>query len=500
MRFFTPNLAHTSNSEGHDTATRTRATFENTKDSIKTFWASIYQLDALLFACAILIVSLPQLILTPPFQVPDAFAHYLKAQALAEGHLLPSTLRHAAGNTMPSSLTAFANLFSALPFHPAAHITSHSIERASSLSLASPPIFTAYTATSFDPPFLYLPTAVGLFAGSLLRLTLLQSYYLAEATMLVTAILLLAFAFSITPRTGRPFMAAVALLPMAASLYPSVSRDALILPLAILAVAARVRWADAILERRLGKPEYWVTALALIPIAMTKPPYWPLIPLLYIPYERLGKRPSHLLRPLLAPSIASLAIIVSWYLAVYRRLALTFINTANISVSRQIVWLLSHPLAGLRVISQTITFAKDFYYESAIGILGWLDTPLPHWVYPLLGILLLLCATPLLASLSSASRTWSPLLIATLTGQLIFLGVEFALYATWTPVGAPVVQGVQGRYLLPILPLLGLLASNGEFHRRLQVPLRRIAISAVALEVAISLAVVPATLLSRFWA
>ena len=452
-----------------------------------------------LFALGVIIVSIPQLILTPPFQVPDAFVHYLKAQALAEGHLFPSIIHHGAGSMMPSSVAAFVNLFATIPFHPTTHLSSIALDRASSLSWNAPPLFTTYTSASFDPPFLYLPTVFGLLLGSLLHLHLLQTYYLAEVIMLLVATALLTLAYSLMPSRGRPLVAALALLPMATSLYPSVSRDALIMPLTLLAIASRLHWAPAIVEGRIRSREYWYTALALLPIAMTKPPYWLLIPLLYIPFEELKARPALLYKPVLLPAASSLVLVGIWYGAVAHSLSVTFVSTAGISAIGQLQWLGAHPFEAIFVVYHTIMADKTFYYESAIGILGWLDTPLPHWVYPVFGFIICLTVAPLLASLTRSLDTWSPFLVATVFGTLLFLGVEVALYATWTPVGAPIVQGVQGRYLLPILPLLGLLARNSEGDGRLPALLGCLAVSAVAFEVVLSLVVVPATLITRFW-
>ena len=454
----------------------------------------------LLFAFSVILVSMPQLILTPPFQVPDAFAHFLKAQALAEGHLFPTVIHNGAGSTMPSSLAAFVNLFASIPFHSTTHLSSPVLDKASSLTWNSPPLFTTYTPASFDPPFLYLPTVFGLLLGSLLHLHLLQSYYLAEVIMLLAATALLTLAYALMPGRGKPLIAALALLPMATSLYPSVSRDALILPLTLLAIASRLHWARAIVERRIRSREYWYTALALLPIAMTKPPYWLLIPLLYIPFEELKSKPAHFYKPVLLPAASSLALIGIWYATVVHQLSVTFVSSGGISTAGQFQWLLAHPLGAIVVIYHTLIANKTFYYESAVGILGWLDTPLPHWIYPVFGFIVLLAIAPLLASLTRSLATWSPFLVAALSGVLLFLGIEIALYATWTPVGAPIVQGVQGRYLLPILPLLGLLARTSEGHGRLQSMLGRLAVSAVACEVVLSLVVVPATLITRFWA
>lgn len=87
-------------------------------------------------------------------------------------------------------------------------------------------------------------------------------------------------------------------------------------------------------------------------------------------------------------------------------------------------------------------------YQSMIGRLGWLDIPLSGWAYTLAGGMLL-------ASLgTNPDGTRIPVLTRLLAlgaalGSLALIALP--LFLTWTHVGAPVIQGLQGRYFLPTL-------------------------------------------------
>lgn len=93
------------------------------------------------------------------------------------------------------------------------------------------------------------------------------------------------------------------------------------------------------------------------------------------------------------------------------------------------------------------------YFHEMVGVLGWIDVVLPGWFYRLAGWTLSLAVVgstvrrhPLLSRPASG---WL-FLAATLACGLVFL-LE---YLTWSPVGFPFVDGVQGRYFLPIAVLL----------------------------------------------
>jgi uncharacterized membrane protein len=50
-----------------------------------------------------------------------------------------------------------------------------------------------------------------------------------------------------------------------------------------------------------------------------------------------------------------------------------------------------------------------------------------------------------------------------MVSMIIYFGVLFAVYLTWTPVGSNIVEGLQGRYFLPLLTLLPLGVTSNNF-------------------------------------
>ena len=58
------------------------------------------------------------MLLTPPVQVPDEDAHFLRSFQLSEGRIISVKIGNRTGDYLPSGLTAFMDHFHGLRFHP----------------------------------------------------------------------------------------------------------------------------------------------------------------------------------------------------------------------------------------------------------------------------------------------------------------------------------------------------------------------------------------------
>jgi uncharacterized membrane protein len=125
------------------------------------------------------------------------------------------------------------------------------------------------------------------------------------------------------------------------------------------------------------------------------------------------------------------------------------------------------------------------YLAQLVGAqLGWVDTRVP-WVviYAYLVMLVLLAIVEV-----DVTRTPSPRQRAILGAVVVItvLAVVASQYARWTPYRATSIEGVQGRYFLPIAPAAALLFQWGRVPGRID--LRRYAAWSAAL-IAVALVV-----------
>jgi len=395
----------------------------------------------------------------PPFQTADELAHIYRADMITHGYWvaakLPADGRIAAGGKADTAIVDAYLPFHHIPFKPTEKANLEDYAKAFAARWDGRTFNAAAENTAPYPPFFYLPQAFAIAMGKSFDLPVVQTLYMARAANALTCIFVGFFALLLAGRAHLP-MFALLLLPMSVSLYASVSQDGLIIAVTVLGVAFLAR---ALSEGRpLRKSELWASAACFALVGMTKQPYILLCLMpLAVPAERAVEKR-------LAVAV-SLAVAIGW--AVWMALAVQtplIREDAPTDAMAQLRFLLDHPLAVFTIAMKTFQVWGNEYYQQFIGILGWLDTRLPLPYYSASYILLLLSFLPLLLNRRPADWHAGPVgqvfavtvAIALATGGLLF----GALYLVWTPVGQLWVDGVQGRYFLPLAALLPLVFAS----------------------------------------
>jgi uncharacterized membrane protein len=126
---------------------------------------------------------------------------------------------------------------------------------------------------------------------------------------------------------------------------------------------------------------------------------------------------------------------------------------APTSAGLQMHFLLSHPFAILPITLATLRLHSIRLLQEFIGVLGWLDIPLPRLFYAC--SLLLFCLLLAMEGVRQYGRVAAMMALILLACCAAVFG---ALYLDWTPVGGHTVKGLQGRYFIPLalfaVPLL----------------------------------------------
>ena len=132
---------------------------------------------------------------------------------------------------------------------------------------------------------------------------------------------------------------------------------------------------------------------------------------------------------------------------------------AAVDAGRQIRHALLHPFDFLQVLANDYLIHGSWYLAQFVGQLGWLDTRLPMaFLLTYLGVLLALLLADAGPGLEVRPRQrW---LAASLTFAAMAL-ISASQYAAWTPLGARAIEGIQGRYFIPLAP-----AAMWIFHSR----------------------------------
>lgn len=307
-------------------------------------------------------------------------------------------------------------------------------------------------------PAAYLPFAPAIWIGSAFDLPPYTIFVLCKLTTLALGLFLMRQAIRILPNF-KLLATFIALLPTTVFYLGAANIDAFLTGFGFLFFALVVRAAARGNGAMTGR-DIALLASAGAAVAVIKAPYafLPLLAVL-IPADSF-KSPRQRAGALAAIILPGIAFALSWALLAKTHLvpegAYSTPGGTYVLPAEQMARLIAYPPEFLAVLWRTAfeSSVPATILGQALGLLGWNNVPLPPWTIALSMTTLIL--------LWFGSRGEKSLALCSNTGRIVtsalFGGVVtaslFLLYVQWTGVGAPTVEGFQGRYLLPIAPLL----------------------------------------------
>jgi hypothetical protein len=399
------------------------------------------------FAVIAAVFGLTFAVTMPPLSPPDEVRHLARAYMISEGHLAPPGRAPGAAKEIPRSLAALERLVPhGAAFEPPPR---HTRERLSALwrQDLAPERRVDVGFVGVYSPLVYLPQALAVGVGRLLEAPPVALLYLARVANLACWLALCFVAVRRLP-ARRSCVALLCLSPMSISLAGSASPDAGTNAFALLFVATVFAhaWGGGTRLSRAGLGELTAISCAL---GLSKPAYAVLLgTLLLIPSERFASTRSRWLSCLLVVAAGILpGLLWLGYLA-----SLDLPQPAQIDRVAQLGGILSDPLHFLWLVVGTLWQQATLQMLTFIGVLGHLNVFMPLPTYGLFGAAVLLLALadgPDPGGLGAPQRVWLLALFA-----FGVLSVATLAYASWNPVGEEIVVGIQGRYFIPLAPLL----------------------------------------------
>lgn len=311
-------------------------------------------------------------------------------------------------------------------------------------------------------PFAYAPFAPAVWAGLALDLSPAQIFLLCKLTTLALGIFLMRQAIRILP-AFQLLAAFVALLPTTVFYLGAANIDAFVTGLGFLFFALAARAAAGGDGLTTGRDIALLAAVGA-GVAAVKAPY-AILPLaaLLIPAAKFatpGKRLSALALVILPGFIfaAAWALLAKVYFVPEG--AYSTPGGSYVLPTEQLAGLIRDPIAFPAVLWRTAfeSSVPATAIGQALGLLGWNNVPLPAWTIALsISALALMWFSGDPGAPPALKSAYGRTLCAALFGVIVCASLFF-LYLHWTGVGAATVEGFQGRYLLPVAPLLFALA------------------------------------------
>lgn len=358
--------------------------------------------------------------IAPPFQTPDEVGHFWRAYSIATGTLHPQMTMQGPSGEVPGGVRKLVGtLWVMTAGDPNAKIGMERLRNAMQVELErdaprTVPFLALYT------PVPYTPQITACVLGNTFGLRPLFTFYLGR---LFNAAAFLLLALYATRRLR--VSAAVALVPMALYLAASFSPDAMTLGVAMV-VTSLV----------LVPGKLWKLFAAALVLALCKPVYF-LLPLAALVTVRQRARFAIVL-----PIILGLALSAS----VASRNVWSMRSDAPTDARAQMENVINAPMRFAGIAAQDLAQHTDDYAHQMIGVMGWIDVPLPMTLAMVMLVAMFFVGTP---PVDVRTRVVCLAIVIVTIG-----GISLSQYLAWTPPGATTVDGIQGRYFLPLLPML----------------------------------------------
>ena len=323
------------------------------------------------------------------------------------------------------------------------------------------PVNLHYTLTY---PVMYLPQALGLAVGRLLGGNFVRIFLLGRIFNFLFYILCVYWAIRLAPKYKTLFMM-IGMMPMAIHQAASFSYDAFNIGGALLLFAMVFRAAAG--KEKITIREFAMIALTGILLIPAKPTNYPLLLVyLLIPAARFRNLKQKWLW-LIGAWVLTLAVVLLIQRGGISSVAASDSGTnwegaQNYSIS----FALSHPMETVRIYVNTVRrYGSELFYQAFGSVMAGQTMPLPGKYIKVYLLLLILCVLRRESDNRRVDWGEKAVLLGS-SGLTVFLTMT-TMFLAWTSIGKETIQGLQGRYFIPCLPLALIFLDNDviRLHR-----------------------------------
>lgn len=404
-------------------------------------------------------------VVTPPFWGHDEITQFGRAYQVAHGGFTPEKIHDDRGPAWGGQVPVTINALSGYAFddynskrdEPDPMIEDpHAYDVLGGLPVSKQTSQVWFTNTAAYSPVPYLPAAAGIRLAEALDLNVGGMVLATRWAGLLAYLLIVGFAMrALRGRRVQWLALTVAVLPIAVFQAGTVTADTVTNALALAVSALIVK--SLFLGQRLSRPETVVALAATILLPICKPTYVLLAMLtVLIPAQRLGfggtERPALWQRalPWAAAALGGVSFAVWMKIAAPTGDGMSLMRGkdqwGSVRPGDQLKEILSDPGHFVSVFGDSIARRDERWFTQFFGELGFAYIDVPA---------LTICASLLAFAVSvgiadrmvgDRLRTWLVLLTMLASVAMIYV----TLYMSFTPVGYFIIDGVQGRYFVPL--------------------------------------------------
>ena len=391
------------------------------------------------------------LIAIPLGNMPDEKAHLARAYEISEFHIISKISKdNRVGNILPEEIhnlngyqytyqETISNLFSKSPNR----------------------VFTEFSNTALYSFISYIPQVLGIFLGKILNCSLYITAYLGRITNFAVWLSLIYFSIKLIP-FGKNTLLFLSLMPITLQGACSLSPDALTYGSSVLLfsfVFSKIKS-----NKLLVKKDYLIMSILCLVVSLCKIAYLPLcLLIILIPkelYENTKKKWHFII------SLALLVIIVN---SLWLYFANNFLMFARFNPELQKEYILKNPFNYALIILRTTYYTGEIVVKGIFSnFLESFTINMPYiTVFLNMIIFSIFCFQEKISTNYTNNFTKTTIVIIVFS---VFILINTCLYLQWTKTYNSMIEGLQGRYFLPIMYLIPVLfmKSNKKISYNIQ--------------------------------
>lgn len=384
----------------------------------------------------------------PPLQVPDEGAHLIRAWGVSSLKLnCDNKSRIETPQNIGDLLVTLNHQKIDSGIYPDSETRKRLDEK---IDTRKDKYFSQFCAYS---PLSYVPQSLGIIAARVFDSSVLKTIQFGRITNLLISILLIFWAIRLMP-FGKVIFLFTGLLPMAMQQFSSLSGDAFHFSGLLFFSALLLNFSQ---KEKLKEWHLVILTVSSVVFVHTKPGYIGLLLLfLLLRRHQFRFKKNHLF----FLGIVLIANIIMAFALV------SYVDTKNfprpnefVSPEKQIALIKNHPTVFISAISQELEKNSVTYLTEMIGQLGPLSVALPAFLYLLILFSLMFLLT---SNQERVALTVFQRLILFSSSAIVIFSIFFSEYIFWTAPGLNNIGGIQGRYFIPVFPLI--ILSVYKFH------------------------------------
>lgn len=381
-------------------------------------------------------IGLLYIFLMLPSQVPDEQAHIVRAYEISEGTLIG---RKDSKAVVPRDFST--------KLIPNMETYSQFKENLSSQTDYNDRVEIADSAAT-NPFILYSASSVGFLIARVFGFNIIIGCILAKIMNFILFCVVTYYALKKLP-FGKYVFTAIIFMPMFLHQATSISADSIIntIIMFFIAFVLNLYFKKEIITK---KDSTILVVLSCI-IGISKYVYTPIIFIsaIMIWSKNIEKKQKIVTLSLMFILPIVFAAVYYLFTSSYETVFNEYFITNNVNSGEQIKHIINNPMEYIKTLGNTFRTTSTTYVNQMIGgVLGWLCIYVPKAV---IGIYLLV----ILASCYIEENKYEFNIKQKMWGILISAGIVVlimtGMYISWTGVGSDTIQGVQGRYFIPIL-------------------------------------------------